>query len=107
MKFMIITHWERDYEARDKNNFKLVAVVEKITTTANLLLDNDDDDCEIVSTLEDGKNNKGLIVAKDRLPLKRSFHSFYIVALSFLPPLVLLLGASWIVSLLIRKLKCG
>ncbi|CAL1358280.1 unnamed protein product [Linum trigynum] len=107
MELMIVTHWERDHEACDKNNFRLVAVVEKVITTTDLLLANDDDDCEIVLMIEDGDNNKGLIVVKEWLPLKRSFHSFYLFALFFLPSLVLLLGVAWILSLLIHKLNCG
>ncbi|CAL1391554.1 unnamed protein product [Linum trigynum] len=99
VEVMIVTHWERDHEARDKDNFRLVAVVEKVITMTDLLLANDDDDCEIVSMMEDGDNNKGLIVVKEWLPLKRSFHGFYLFTLYFLSSLLLLLGTAWIILL--------
>ncbi|CAL1391547.1 unnamed protein product [Linum trigynum] len=63
---MFITYWERDYEASEKDNFRLVGVDEQVMTTMrDLLFENDYEK----AFLEDW-SNKGFILVKEQLPLK-------------------------------------
>ncbi|CAI0473533.1 unnamed protein product [Linum tenue] len=63
---VFITFWERDYEASEKDNFRLVGVDGQVMTTMrDLLFENDYEK----ACLEDW-SNKGFTLVKEPLPLK-------------------------------------
>ncbi|CAL1407988.1 unnamed protein product [Linum trigynum] len=88
--FTVVTHWERDHEASEKDIFRLVAVEENAMTTTTELLENDYE----IASLEDGDNNRGVILVRDPLQLKRNVDGYYMIIMIDFLAIVVFLGAA-------------
>ncbi|CAL1391540.1 unnamed protein product [Linum trigynum] len=93
--FRLVTHWERDYEG----SFRLVAMEENVMMATDLLLENNDGD-----DIEGNSKTTGLILVKDRLPLKRTFDIYYIHILFALFSILFMYSFSWIIFFLRSRL---